>query len=200
MKRYRRKTTPKVVSGKVQTKSRRAETPSYYNTPQEIPALDRRKPGPGYRHLIKKKDLVRFISILPDWAELSAGLNVVVLAPGEWDCHGWHEPGVVAICAWDRGLWQEASRSFLQEHHALLERLGVPVEKKQGVYLCKFDEASARAFQLLHIMLHELGHHHDRMTTRSKNRAARGEEYAEQYARKYENTIWHRYFEVFRID
>ncbi len=200
MNRQRRKTAPKVVDGKVQWKSRWAETPSYYNTPQEIPAIDRQRPGPGYRHLIKKKDLVSFISILPDWTELSVGLDVVVLAPGERGCHGWHQPGIVAICAWERELWHETSGEFVEEHQDLLDRLGVAVEKKQRDYICKFDEASARAFQFLHIMLHELGHHHDRMTTESQYEAARGEDYAEQYAKRYEKTIWHRYFEVFGMN
>ena len=56
-------------------------------------------------------------------------------------------------------------------------------------YLCKFTEAQARAYQLLHILLHELGHH-DRITTKSQKRASRGEPYAEAYALTYEAKIW----------
>ncbi len=200
MKFARRKSAPRVVDGKVQRKNRAAESPSYYNTPQDIPVLDRRRPGPGYRHLIRKKHLVGFISILPDWAELSQGLRVVVLAPGEDNTAGWYDQDVVAICAWNRELWLEYERSFYLEHRDVFQRLEVPVEKKGRYYLGKWTESTARAYQLLHILLHELGHHHDRMTTKSKRRSARGEGYAEEYALKYEKVIWHRYFEVFGFD
>ena len=60
-----------------------------------------------------------------------------------------------------------------------------------------YTEASARAFQLLHILLHELGHHHDRMSTQSKNETARGENYAEQYALRYMDKIWDSYIQEF---
>ena len=49
----------------------------------------------------------------------------------------------------------------------------------------------------MHILLHELGHHHDRITTRSKVRASRGDSYAEQYALRYADRIWDEYFRVF---
>lgn len=200
MKRFPRKTTPKVVHGKVQRKNRAAQTRNYYNTPQDVPVIDRRRPGAGYRHLLKRRDLIDFISILPDWDELSKGLNAIVLAPGEEDTAGWHDPGVVAICAWERELWLTVESGFYREHKDLLHRLGVPCEKKANGYLCKFEESTARAFQLLHILLHELGHHHDIMTTRSRKRASRGESYAEEYARSYERAIWDRYCEVFGLD
>ncbi len=43
------------------------------------------------------------------------------------------------------------------------------------------------------VFLHELGHHHDRMTTRSRSQAARGERYAETYANRYAERIWDAY-------
>lgn len=197
MKRYPRKVTPRVVDGKVQRKNRAAPTPTYWNTPQDLPVLDRRRPGAGYRHLITKQDLAKFIALLPDWAGLSKGLNAVVLAPGEPWSHGWHTAGVVGLCAWERELRQCVHREYYREHREILKRLEVPVERIGDAYHCQFDEAAARAFQLLHVFLHELGHHHDRMATRSKRQASRGESYAEQYARQHEDVIWDRYFEVF---
>ena len=65
----------------------------------------------------------------------------------------------------------------------------------------RWSEPSARAYQLLHILLHELGHHHDRMTTRSRpDRPPRGEPYAEAYAHRHEALIWERYLERFGLD
>lgn len=56
-----------------------------------------------------------------------------------------------------------------------------------------------RAYQLLHVALHELGHHHDRMTTKSKRRASRGEGFAERHALNYGDRIWERYLEAFGL-
>lgn len=84
---------------------------------------------------------------------------------------------------------------------ALFERLGVPCERDSsgGDIVCQFTAATVRAYQLLHILLHELGHHHDRMTTRSQVRSCRGETYAEAYALKYEARMWQRYQETFGL-
>ena len=112
---------------------------------------------------------------------------------------GWHLPGVVAICAWPRALWVDYDQEFYAEHRGVFERLGVAVEKRKGSVLCRFTEAQVKAYQLLHILLHELGHHHDRMTTRSRRDSARGEHFAEQYALRYEQTIWERYVEIFGL-
>jgi hypothetical protein len=64
----------------------------------------------------------------------------------------------------------------------------------------EWTESQARACQLLHVLLHELGHHHDRMTNRSKTRAARGEPYAERYALRYEAGIWDAYLQEFGLE
>jgi hypothetical protein len=193
-----RKSAPRVVNGKVQRKNRSALTQTYFNTPQFSPVIDRLKPGFGYRHILKKKDVLDFIELLPDWKELSKGLNAVLLAPGEDNTAGWHRPGVVAVCAWDRGLWFEVDAGFYQEHREVFAKLGVPCEAKaRGYVLCQWTESTVRAYQLLHILLHELGHHHDRMTTKSQRRCCRGENYAEQYALRYADMIWERYLDRF---
>jgi hypothetical protein len=55
------------------------------------------------------------------------------------------------------------------------------------------DRDSIRAYQLLDVLVHELGHHHDRMTTHSQCHPARGERYADAYATRYAERIWHAY-------
>jgi hypothetical protein len=199
MTRYPRKTAPGVKDGKVQRKNRTAPTPNFYDTPQRVPALDRWRPGPGHRHLLRKRDIVDFVSILPDWEELSKGLNVVLLATAEDNTAGWCDIGVVAVCAWPRTIWMEVWPWFYEQHGEIYERLGVPCRRVKGAVRLEFTEATARAFQLVHILLHELGHHHDRMTNRSKFYAARGEGYAEDYANRYMETIWDRYTQVFDL-
>ncbi len=71
-----------------------------------------------------------------------------------------------------------------------------PCRKNEDNYVIEFDEFTARAFQLIHVFIHELGHHQDRMTTRSKKSAARGESHAEAYSKKYEDIVIERYFRM----
>ena len=192
-----KKTSPKVIGGKVQRKNNWAETPNYYRPEQLTLVIDRKRPGAGYRHLLKQKDILDFIGILPDWAELSTGLNGIVLASGVRHLFGYHRPRVVHICAWDKDLWITLSKEGYEQERFFLERFGVPCDHDGDNVLCKFNEESARAHQLLATLLHELGHHHDRMTTRSKIRASRGESYAEEYAKRYTDQIWTRYLDTF---
>jgi hypothetical protein len=194
-----RKSSPKVLGGKVQRKNNHSLTGDYYIIEQRMPVIDRKRPGKGFRHLLKQKDIHDFISILPDWKELSLGLNAIVLAPAHSTAFGYHVPGVVHICAWDEDLWLELSKDCYEREREILERLGVPCEEVKGWMLCKFTESTARGHQLLATLLHELGHHHDRMTTKSKMDSARGESYAEAYARTYSDRIWNQYQEVFGI-
>lgn len=198
---FNRRGTPKVKDGVVQKKNNWAPTPSYFNTPQREPVVDKLNPGKGYRHVISRRDILNFINIVPDWAELSRGLNAIVLAPGEMFTSGYYRSiGTIHICAWDDDYWQVWRPRFFLEHHDVLERLGVPFEKDSGGdFLCKFNESTVRGWQLLHIFLHELGHHHDRMTTRSQQRCARGEPYAENYAIEFECRIWDRYRSEFDL-
>jgi len=201
MNRQSKKVTPKVVDGTVRKKNRHALTPTYWNTKQSIPVIDKEDPGPGYKHFLTKKDILEFIEIIPDWGELSIGLNGILLAEGHPTAQGLHSArhGVIEICAWERDKWIEVMPEFYEGHQNILDRLGVECEKKKKHYICKFDDKSIRAFQLLHIFLHELGHHHDKITTTKKRHCGRGERYAEAYSVKYESIIWNKYFDKFEI-
>src|SRR5258708_2007616 len=170
-----RRSTPKVVKGRVQKKNNWSLSTDYYDAPEpRTVVIDRKRPGSGYKHVLNKRDLYQFIEILPDWKSLAVGLNAVVLAPEDGGTDGYHVPGVVRICAWEADLWRETSTEYYDDHRDIFERLGVEREQQLGGYLCKFTEESVRAYQLLHILLHELGHHHDRITTRLQKNAARG--------------------------
>jgi hypothetical protein len=194
---FYRRATPKVTGGKVQKKNRHALTPNYWNTVQRVPVIDKERPGRGYRHLLTKKDILEFIEIVPEWDELSTGLNAVLLAPGENNLDGWYGDGVIGICAWDRDIWREVSKPYYHEHEDVFSRLGVESKRQGNFHVCKFTEGTARAYQLLHIFLHELGHHHDRMTTKRKMFTGRGEGYAEDWAIKYEQIVWDSYLKKF---
>jgi len=196
----KRKTSPRVKDGKTQRKNRSSVTPSPYNTPQPYPVIDRERPGRGYKHLIRKSDLDRFVRIVPDWDELARGLDVIVQASGEDNCLGWCDPGIVAICAWERKIsWDDCDLDFYEEHQRFFSKIDVPCSRNGKYWSVGFDEKTAKAFQLIHVLVHELGHHHDRMTTRSKKHAARGEGYAEEYAERHEDEILRRYICEFEL-
>ena len=197
MTRFNRRTTPKVTDGRVQKKNRHAPTPTYWNTHPRVPVIDKERPGRGYRHLLRKNDVVEVIGMIPDWDELAIGLDAVLLAKAEFDCDGWHHRGVIGICAWERDLWRDVSHWFYEDHEELLSRLGVECEPRDDGVLCKFTEETARAYQLLHVFLHELGHHRDRMTTNHKLSSGRGEGYAEEFAFEYGSVVWERYLRAF---
>jgi hypothetical protein len=197
MNRFVRKTAPAVRGGKVQYKNRWERSRGWQNHRQDVPAIDRARPGAGCRHLLRKADVERFLALLPDWDELSRGVDVILLAEGGGSM-GWYQDGLVAVCAWERELAWESDIKWLEEHRTELERLGVPIERRRkGLRWLGWTERTAKAFQLVHILLHELGHHHDRMTTRSRRECARGESYAERYALEHADRIWDAYVAEF---
>jgi hypothetical protein len=197
MRAYAHKTSPKVVGGKVQRKNNWSVTPTYWNRRQPVPVIDREEPGYGRRHVLRRRDLLAFIDLLPDWEELSRGLDAIVLARGDEGTDGWHNNGIIGICAWERDLWRATTRKNFEDHSELFERLEVPCERRGDSWLLKFTGAKVKAYQLLHVLPHELGHHRDRVTTRSRRRACRGEGFAERYAFECEDRIWDRYMQVF---
>ena len=200
MQRGQRKSAPQVVRGKVQKKNNWDQSTNYYWAPEpRLVVVDRKRPREGYKHVLRKEDIYTFLEILPDWDQLAVGLHAIVLAPGSaWADGYYYQQGVVHVCAWPEEFWCEYSETHYKDHAGIFERLGVACEETPaGDFLCKFEEASVRGYQLLHILLHELGHHHDRMTTRSKRQSSRGESYAEAYAIQHEAMIWERYHRAF---
>lgn len=201
MSRFNRRTTTRVKDGRVQKKNRHALTPLYWSPPNSMPQIDRRRAGKGYRHLLRKKDIVDFASIVPHWDEIQKGLEAIVLSEGCDDYDGCYcyDEGIIEICAWPCEIGHDAESWYFSEHEELLQKLKVRhQESDTGIFL-DFNEPQARAFQLLHVLMHEIGHHMDVMSTRSRMYIARGEGYAERYANEYTRLIWDRYIETFPL-
>lgn len=191
-----RKTTPKVKNGKVQKKNNHNLTSNYWNTRQDSLQIDVENPGKGYKHFLKKKDIINFLEILPDWNEIDIELDAILLAEGGGS-DGWYSNGVIGICAWDKNMTCSLNKDFFNDHIELFKKLNLQFEIQREGVVCHFNESQIKAYQLLHIFLHEIGHHHDRITTKERNDSVRGEGYAESYAEKYEVKIWNKYFEIF---
>jgi hypothetical protein len=187
-----RRSAMRVRDGRVQKKNNWAvDRGDYRSWTQAEIRIDRGDPGYGSRHLITVAQLREFLELLPDWDELTIGLDAIVL-DSEQDAMGWCGPGVVAVCAWEADLWWDyADRSWVDEHRGVLDSLEVDCERRDDrrYDVVRWTEDQARAFQLLHVLPHELGHHHDRMTNRSKLHIARGEPFAEDYAIRVMNNV-----------
>ncbi|MBC7805938.1 MAG: hypothetical protein H7145_07285 [Akkermansiaceae bacterium] len=108
MRHDNRRSATKVVAGRVRTKNNRTLSMDYYDAPEpRTVSVDRKRPGQGYKHILHKSDIYRFIELLPDWKNLAIGLNAIVLAPGSSTMDGYHVPGVVHVCAWEAEMWRE---------------------------------------------------------------------------------------------
>lgn len=191
------KTSPKVRSGRQYRAESAVPQKGDFNAVRDEPKVFRKNPGPYHRHVLHVRHVREFVAILPQWAELSEGLNTILLARHVHGCDGFHRAGLVAICAQPRSLcWVVEDQGYVDEHATLLRRLNVSMQSTPEGTELRFAEGSLRAFQLLHVLLHELGHHHDRMTTRSRRRASRGESFAERYANEHAGMIWDRYHEL----
>ena len=114
-----RRSAMRVRDGRVQKKNNWALDRGDYKawTQAEI-RIDRKDPGYASRHLITVAQLREFLDLLPDWDQMTIGLDAIVLDT-EQDAMGWCSPGVVAVCAWEADLWwDEAYPSWVDDHHA----------------------------------------------------------------------------------
>jgi hypothetical protein len=193
----RRKVAPKVKDGVVQKKHNHVPTTTLGYV------LDRQSPAKGYRHVLTKRDIRHFIDIIPDWDALAVGIESIVLTARGYGYEGRYEvftrekTASLQIPAWKGALWTCCHEAYFHEHRAVFERIGLAFEETEDGFECRFTLAQARAFLLLHIFVHELGHHVDRMQTKQQEGSVRGEEFAEKYANEMLDRLWPAYLERF---
>jgi len=204
---YNRKTSPKVIGGHVQRKN------NHVKTAQQGWIVDRRSPNRNYQHVVSKRDIHDFIEIIPDWEKISKGIKSIILDSGDYDydgcyTHNYHEnTGVIWLSAWRKNLWVELNEFYYKEHSWLIKILGVVNERKTELvdereeifWICYFTESQAKAFMLMHIFLHELGHHVDKLRSKNKRRVLSGEPFAEKYSIRRFHEIWPIYVNKFGI-
>jgi hypothetical protein len=177
---FNRRTATKVKDGRVQRKNR------HLPTGLQGYVLDRESPGRGFRHVVSKRDLQAFTDTIPDWPKLSQRLERIVLAnhcphDGQYAFYHREETGAIFLHAWNEDLWIELNHEYFDSHREIFEKLGVSFDLSKDNAFCRFTEAQARAFMLLHVFMHELGHHYDRMNQKHLD-SSRGEDYAERFA------------------
>jgi hypothetical protein len=211
-----RKTTPRVKGGRVQKKDREGRTaPDGYTLGASLQTV-RHAPGPGHVHVLDEHDVRRFLDLLPDWSTLGRGIHAIVLDRAD-DFDGcYRHDGVIMLASWPEEMVRDFYLPYFEEHREVLERIGVPWEivtppaperasepdpgglvppdSPPAPYArCWFEPHTARDYLLMHVFLHELGHHHDHRTLRRSGSIPRGEDYAEAWAIERERALWPRY-------
>ena len=144
--------------------------------------------------------LREFITLLPDWDELALGLDAISIWSGNERWLGLSNPGVVVITAWNQDLWWDVEPEFLVREPWVTAQLGAETgpASDDGLVELRWTLPQARAYMLLDVLVHELGHHHDRMTTGGTD-APRGEPYAIGYADRVREAIFPEYVDRFGI-
>lgn len=186
-----------MVNGKVQKKDNHAYTS------REKYIVDRKRPYEGYKHVLTKREIHDFIELIPDWEEIGKGIQEVILDEGGdgFDglySHYYHEKtAIIWLSAWPKEMWVEFDEDYFLEHKWCFELFGVVFEKQKKYWFCYFTEKQAKAFMLLHIFLHELGHHVDKMRSKNQRVVLSGEQFAEKYANEKFKEIWPLYVKKF---
>jgi len=176
-----RRTATKVKDGRVHRKNRHLPTGRLGYV------LDRESPGREFRHIVSKRDIQAFIEMIADSHRLTQGLERIVLASRNFSEDGayvfYHreETEAIFLHAWPENVWIELSVAYFDAHEPVFCRLGVAFDRSKEVVDCRFTEAQARAFTLLHVFMHELDHHHDRLEQKHRD-SGRGEGHAERFA------------------
>ncbi len=183
-----RKTSTKVVGGRVTRKSRSdlSEVNGY--------VVERVAAGRGFRHVVSPRQLESFIELIPGWREYSFRLERILLSRGYENAFGYHEffrrekVATIALCPWPKALWTPISLPFFYEHRRVIEALGVPYDIGLRRATCRFTVAQAKAFSLLHVFLHEVGHHRDWLRRRGVKLRGK-EQIAEDFANRLFETM-----------
>ena len=154
--------------------------------------IERERSGRGWRHVVSRADVERFVELIDDWDELAEALSVIRLAAGAWT-FGYSNPHAIAVRAFPRDMRVPMVRfdCFARRVLSLLE---VP-----AVGRCfHFQPDTARAWQLLDVFMHELGHHVD-MRSNAMMRARGGEYFAIRFAADRLVVLWPRYRRAFEL-
>lgn len=126
--------------------------------------------------------------LIPEWDGISQGIEKILLAAGDTSYDGLYEyfhrekTGIIHLPAWYADLWQVVDDRYFTDHRDIFDKLGVAYDRHRDGWECRFTDSQARAYMLLHVFMHELGHHVDRMRSKNRNSTPRGEPFAERFA------------------
>jgi hypothetical protein len=181
-----RKSAPGVRDGTTQKKNRTTVSPDVYVHEFDSLVVQRIRPAKGFYHAVTPTDIRRFVRLIPDWARVAEQVKAVILTPGGDDCYGrYNNAGIIKLDAWPKNepVFVPARKGWL------LSSIGV--DHASG--LVSLQPKQAKCFLLMGTFLHELGHHVDRVNTRSRADATNGEPFAIAYEHRVQQELWPAY-------
>jgi hypothetical protein len=191
-----RRTATKVVNGQVTRKSR-------YDLTGDRGYFIRKEPAArGFTHVVSRNQLREFLKIVPGWPEVADRLDAIVLTGGSTGYFGYHSVfrhsnlAMIALCAWEKNLWKTFGYDFYRDNRRVLDALGVDCRMDFHSVTARFTVAQARAFSLLDVFMHELGHHQDWLRRRGRGLPDK-EKIADGYAARHFEQLFPIYCEKF---
>ena len=184
-----RKVTPKVRNGKVQKKDRHQWTEFQDLLDENTFSTIKMKPEEGYIHVVDQKCVLDFVSLIPDWENISKGLSALVL-----DSEGCnHQTDINYYPKSYHSIWLSAfpkdmtlywSKGFAMGHKKITDFLGVEQEEIDGGEIkTVWTKPKAQAWQLLHLFLYDLYCHFE-CFAQGKEKYYHQDKLAEEYAIK----------------
>jgi hypothetical protein len=180
-----RKTTPKVKDGRVQRKNRTDESEYLALVDGRQFTVIKHRARAGYCHVLQLPEVYRFVELIPDWPTISKGLSALALdgygSDEQTDTN--YEPGYRSIWMrpFPKTMKTSWARGFHDRHREVLARLGVaPVAAAGNPVTVTWTASQAKAWQLLHLFLYDLGVH-DQFMRGQNPRTEHSNEEAEDY-------------------
>lgn len=198
-----RRTATKVRNGRVQRKNRWSR-PTNTVGPSGV-AIERARPGSGFIHVVTQDELYSFVQNLADWPRLSVGLDKIVLDAGWYDSYGYYDHGTIGLRAFSDSLVVNYWPDEKSRDRDLLDTIVKDVEYEQdpsvessktSLVIYHLTRPMARAFMLVHVLSHELGHHLDRMTNQLRD-CPHGEPFAFRFEWDQAPLFWQTYLRTF---
>ncbi len=189
-----RKSAPGVRGGKTRKKNRTALSPDVYVHDFESLVVQRMRPAKGFYHAVTPTEVRRFVALIPDWNDAFSGVKAVILTPGDDECYGrYNNAGVVKLDAWpkDEDAYVPPRKEWL------IRAMGIEEPHGDIGWFLRLSRDQVRCFLLLGTFLHELGHHLDRISTRSQADASNGEPFAITYEHRRQQELWPAYCREF---
>jgi len=203
---YRRSPLPirpltRIKGGRPKPKPNRSDHLRWFPGPPGRFRVVRKPPGRQRYHPAGAEEIERFVGLIPSWEEISCDLDGVMLcAPWQEeypDTEGLYGEHAIILFSWPRQPEERFRHSFTRQLPEVAGRLSLRERRKDRDYAVTWSPSQARAYVLLFVLLHEIGHHVDWLLCRRGRYARRGESFAEDWAADCRQRIWDCFLQAF---
>lgn len=199
-----RREHPREKRGKRKPKPNKSDRLRWFPGPPGVFSVHRRSPGRQRYHPASPDDVRRFVQLIPGWQRVADDLDGVLLC-GPWSAEYYDTEGLygqhgIVLFSWPKDPRLSMWYAFTRHVPDTIRYLGLKERKRDRSFQSLWTPAQARAYVLLFVLLHEIGHHVDWVMSRDvhrRRRAGRGEPFAEDWAAEYRHRMWDDYVSAF---